>query len=265
MTKFNCNRCDQTFESYDSLKRHTSRVHKVHAMDLYIEHELNGVHPTCACGCNGLTKWTGHGFRDYLPGHVSRVKNNWGHNTTAAEKSAETRRQQYANGDREVWNKGLTCETDIRVAGYGKSISKTWSVEKRTKHATIMRQNRLNGTIPTRYGSASPNWQGGSSTISSMCSADSRLYKQWKFPILAQAGFKCEQCGSHLRLEVHHDVETMSDIIHKFIDKSTPNMTWEDKIAIVEQVIKYHLDNNVHGIVLCKECHANLHPKYNFS
>ena len=49
-------------------------------------------------------------FNDYVKGHQSRVHNNWGHNEKAREKSAETRRIQYASGERIQWNKGKTWE-----------------------------------------------------------------------------------------------------------------------------------------------------------
>ena len=63
------------------------------------------------------------GFRDYCQGHQSRVKNNWGHNQSAIDKSSETRRQQYASGERKVWCDGLTKETSSIIAEYSKKIS----------------------------------------------------------------------------------------------------------------------------------------------
>ena len=50
-------------------------------------------------------------------------------------------------------------------------------------------------------------------------------------------------------LEVHHDKETMAEIIDKFKSDSLT------KEQIVESIVKYHIENNVSGITLCKECH----------
>ncbi len=91
-----------------------------HAMtvdQIYVDYYLNGIWPLCKCGCGTKVKWACvlKSFREYCHGHQSRIKNNWGHNPTAIANSSETRRQQYASGERKVWNDGLTKEMDERV------------------------------------------------------------------------------------------------------------------------------------------------------
>ena len=49
-------------------------------------------------------------FVDYILGHHARVHNNLGNNEKAKEHSAETRREQYRNGQRVQWNKGKSWE-----------------------------------------------------------------------------------------------------------------------------------------------------------
>lgn len=115
-----CTRCGKEFNSYDSLRRHVGRIHKINTHEFYVEYYLNGVWPTCACGCGEKVK---HPDRDkYKQGHVSRIKNNWGHNPEAVRKSHATQKEMYESGELEVWNKGLTKENDSRVAEYADKL-----------------------------------------------------------------------------------------------------------------------------------------------
>lgn len=115
---FKCPYCHLSFQSYISLARHATRSHKKTPEELLADYKYGGVRPTCKCGCgretmidyetkedDGIIK-----FRDFVRGHQSRVKNNWGHNDKAKEKSASTRREQYKSGERIQWNKGLSYE-----------------------------------------------------------------------------------------------------------------------------------------------------------
>ena len=135
MKEYKCKRCDKIFKKYSSLRKHVGRIHKIHSNDFYVEYNLNGIWPLCKCGCEQKVKWSAQlkGFRDYCAGHQSRVVNNWGHNKKAIEKSAETRRQQYANGERFVWNDGLTKDVDNRVKENGIKRSEAFTEEDRKK------------------------------------------------------------------------------------------------------------------------------------
>ena len=255
-----CKLCGKEFKNYDALRRHSGKIHKIHAKDLYANVYLDGKHPTCKCGCGEITAWNGHGFKDYLRGHISRIHNNWGHNKSAIEHSAETRRERFKSGEIQVWNKGLDI-SDPRVASQGKSFSENVTNEMRVQRSLQMRQHRLDGIIPTRYGKDSPNWKGGTSSVSMLVYANNRLYKEWKYPILVRDGFKCIECGNDDYLHVHHDEEWLSDIIEKFM---TEINCFDDKQRIAEQVVQYHIENGVSGKTLCAKCHEKYHPSLNF-
>ena len=111
-----CKECNREFETLDSLRRHNVQKHKITAEQTYITYVLDGITPTCKCGCGDKTNFLGidAGFREYKLGHAARVKNNWGHNPNAIKKSHNTQREMYSNGDLVIWNKGLTID-DIRV------------------------------------------------------------------------------------------------------------------------------------------------------
>ncbi len=201
----------------------------------------------CKCGCGDTVK------NEWSKGHYSRVHNNWGHNLKAIENSANTRREQYKNGERKVWNDGLTIE-DERVANNGKQVSKAFTQDRKDRYSKIMKKNRLDGTVPTLYGKDSSRWQGGTSPLSARVYASNRLYSDWKFPILKKAEFKCEECGDNKNLHVHHDKERMADILKSFVKDENP----------VEKVVDYHIYSKVSGVVLCKIHHIEQHPSLNF-
>lgn len=239
--------CSRIFESYDSLRKHNSRTHKIKSQDFYVQFYLNGE----------KTSWTGHDFNEWIRGHISRVNNNWGHNKTAIENSANTRREQYKNGERKVWNDGQTVETDKRVANNGVQVSKAFTDDRKSRYSKIMKENWKNGTINVEdhfMGEKSSQWQGGTSPLSARVYASNKLYKEWKYPILKKAGFKCKECGSSRELHVHHDKEMMNEILKKFTGKSNP----------VKKVVDYHVRNKVSGVVLCYAHHKEQHPSLNF-
>ena len=87
-----------------------------------------------------------------------------------------------------------------------------------------------------------------------------RIYGIWTRPILERDNFICQQCGNISNLQVHHSKETMAEIVDKFMSKKI-DLSINEKKAVVEKVIQYHLDNGVEGITLCKKCHRNT-PTY---
>jgi hypothetical protein len=233
-----------------------------------VEYNLGGVWPTCKCGCGRKVSWSHElkGFTTYVKGHYSRVHNNWGHNPEAVRKSAETRRKQFVSGERTVWNIGLTKDTDKRVANNGKRVSKTFTEDRKDRYAEIMRENRLDGTVPTLYGKDASRWKGGVSSVNQIARASTVLYKEWKLPILERDGFKCTQCPNTTDLHVHHDKETFSDIIKKVmtIDDLEHLEEFDRKKEVADRVVDYHIKNNVSGVTLCCDCHGALHPTLNF-
>lgn len=262
MKEYVCKRCNKEFDNYDSLRRHSSRIHKIKSSDFYVEFYLNGNHPKCKCGCGEQTTWFNGEFREYKKGHIARIHNNWGHNPKAIENSAETRREQFKNGERSIWNEGLTKETDDRVKLNGIAKAKSFTNEMKLEYSKRMKKHRLNGTIPTQYDKTHSQWKGGTSPINNMIRSDKRLYENWIYPILKRDGFKCVDCNSTKQLEVHHNDKTMADIISEFVDKSK-EYTFDEKKSIVSDVIQYHTLENVSGVTLCKNCHTKLHPSYN--
>lgn len=79
MEFFICDKCDgKQFKNELGLLRHLNR-HGVTVQDYRLHHKYKGVKPLCKCGCGKETKWGPElsDFRDYIPGHQSRVNNNF--------------------------------------------------------------------------------------------------------------------------------------------------------------------------------------------
>ena len=119
--KYKCPYCERHFDTYNGLCKHVIRE-KAHGQiskeQLLTDFKYDGVRPTCKCGCGEYTSIDPNGeahFCDYVFGHAIRVHNNWGHNILAQEKSAETRRRQYAEGSRMQWNKGKKWEETYNI------------------------------------------------------------------------------------------------------------------------------------------------------
>ena len=242
------------------------RMHGVSTHQFYVDYYLGGVWPLCKCGCGEKVIWSNvkKSFCDLKHGHYSRIYNNWGSNPAAQLKSAATRRQQYANGDRQVWNDGLTVD-DPRVRNNIDILTKfTRTPSERKVRSERMRKGRADGTIPDLKGPQHSQWKGGASSINVLVRARVKLYKEWKYPILVRDGFKCVECGATTPLHVHHDKEQMCEIIQKHLVDDMNPKTFDEKEMIADAVVDYHINNHVSGITLCGKCHEEKHPSLNF-
>lgn len=264
---YKCSKCENVeFDKYTSLSRHMCLTHKLKSDQFYVDYYLNGAWPLCKCGCGEKVKWnaTDKKFRDLCQGHYSRIHNNWGSNPAAQLKSAETRRKQYANGERIQWNAGLTVKTDSRVAEYGKGVSEAFTNVRRDEYRDRFNRLRLEGKIVPLHGPQHSQWKGGASSINVLVRARTKLYKEWKYPILIRDGFKCVECGESSNLHVHHDKEQMCEIIQKHLVDDMNPKTFEEKEMIADAVVDYHINNKVSGVTLCGRCHEEKHPSLNF-
>lgn len=279
---YTCPFCKQyASDSVDSVSRHVGRLHKDQytKQQLYQDLFLEGKTPTCACGCGEPTKFLSVcvGFRRYRVGHDSRVHNNY-QIEKAITNSRNTMRKKIEAGEWTHlrgggWSKGLTKETDPRVRKMSESILS--NEEEITNRSERFKRLRADGTVRTLYGPEHSQWKGGISSLNNLCRSYPRLYKEWKYPKLVEAGFKCAQCGNTKQLEVHHDGETFSSVLRKVAREhgwelsittktETSERIEELKQRIKDGIVDYHVRENVSGRVLCVDCHTDLHDSYHF-
>lgn len=109
---FKCNECKKEFETFKKFQLHNTKVHNVAAGKTYVDTYLNGVWPTCKCGCGEeLTYFPSLKFGEYIRGHIARVNGGF-YSEKGLQKSLETRKERFASGELEQWNKGKTYTED---------------------------------------------------------------------------------------------------------------------------------------------------------
>ena len=281
--EFKCPGCLCSYDTIVSLSKHWTKTHKLTTANLWLQ--LNGLTeiPRCKCGCRSEVTFldAGRGFNEFILGHAARVNNNY-QTEKSINNSLETRQKMLQDGTwkpfisnetGEHWSKGLTKETDERVAKMSETI--IGNHNEVVRRSEQMKQQWVNESLYSLHGSEHPNWAGGVSSLNIMCRNNTKLYKEWKYPKLSKSNFKCELCQRSDNLAVHHDKESFSTILREIAkeknweenltSKTSPDdiMLFELKQEISETVADYHIKNNVSGIVLCDTCHKTQHNKHN--
>ena len=110
---FKCTDCNIEFKSYKGLQAHNSKTHKIQGVDTHVNFYYNGEWPLCKCGCMEKLNFQGGKFGDYIRGHAAKINGGF-YSEKGLEKSAETRREQFASGERTQWNKGVS-KTEVQM------------------------------------------------------------------------------------------------------------------------------------------------------
>jgi len=279
---YKCPNCEVEYNAVDRLARHWGRYHKAPGEELYLKLNKLEKPPKCLCGCFQVPKFINvvKGYRKFIRGHASRVpgKNNFV-TKKAQENSAKTRRKMFAEGELQIWNKDLTKEMHKSIAKYGKSGSKTImsNPEEIKARSVRMKKGRLNGTVRTLHGPEHSQWNGGTSSLRGLLKTSTKLYYAWKLPKLSAAKFTCKKCNrTNMPLHIHYDNIKMCEILKIIADKNNLNNMFNKptseipkealamKTQLIDEIVDYHIQNNISGVVLCKECHGKEHNNLNF-
>ena len=106
---FKCNYCTKEYDSFNGLAKHSARAHNVYGIELYmLTHNITEI-PKCKCGCDQEVNFQLGKFGEYLQGHKARVSNGF-YSKEGLQKSLETRKERFASGELEQWNKGKIYE-----------------------------------------------------------------------------------------------------------------------------------------------------------
>jgi len=141
------------------------------------------------------------------------------------------------------WNKGLTKETDDRVAKIGKRY-KGWILKNRKGKSDIefygkekaleIAIKKSNVMTGTREGKNNPAWKDGRSEIP----YPSEFNKALRIKVKQRDNFQCQECGTIENLEVHHidnnktncdinNLITLCRSCHRGITNKTRRHTYE--------------------------------------
>lgn len=158
--QYKCPWCDVT-KHLRGLACHVGRSHKLSSEHLHRELFHDGKTPLCKCGCGQQVKWLQRAFGEYLRGHN-------GFSQLARDEAAEARRKMASRGELTSWNKGLTKESDERVANYAKKISESVDGEEISKRLAARPEDdkrkhyaRLATAIQRSYADGRRPWNDG--------------------------------------------------------------------------------------------------------
>ena len=135
---FFCKICQKECAGLNSLRSHSIQKHNISSEQIYIDYVLNGVKPTCECGCGETTNFItiGKGFSNFIQSHHNRVpgKNNFHKDPKTHQKAIETQKKNWKEGKYVGWWENKTPETLEKIEGIkeklrndkerGKKISK---------------------------------------------------------------------------------------------------------------------------------------------
>jgi hypothetical protein len=118
---FFCKICQKECEGLNSLRSHSIQKHNISSEQIYIDYVLNGVKPTCECGCGKTTKFlsVGRGYSKFIQSHHNRVpgKNNFHKNPNTHQKAIETQKKNWKEGKYVGWWENKTPETLEKIEG----------------------------------------------------------------------------------------------------------------------------------------------------
>jgi len=111
MQTFICHICQTEYDSYLGLSRHCRATYGIDKDKLRVIVYNNGKEPLCKCGCGEQVGWNykEEKFNDFKQGHYVRTTGGF-YSPEGAKKSGETRKQRFASGEIQQWNKGVSFE-----------------------------------------------------------------------------------------------------------------------------------------------------------
>lgn len=117
-----CPLCNQSFKKFTWFTKHTLEIHNIDEQDLYVQ--INGEKSClCACGCGEKTTWYGwkKGYQKFIIGHNGNIYHSDAYTLAEAQQISQKRKDKLIG--QPGWAKGLTKETDERIAIRGQKTS----------------------------------------------------------------------------------------------------------------------------------------------
>jgi len=154
----------------------------------------------------------------------------------------------------------------IRRKRLGKKLSDEWikNLSKSHKGIKYLERSFKKGRIPWNKGlkgymakDKNSNWKGGITPLVVML-RNTTEYNQWRMDCLKRDWFRCKECFSKEKLEVHH-IKSFAELVSEFLKEYDQFSPIEDKETLIRLAIKWQpfweIDN---GKTLCQKCHKSL-------
>jgi len=172
-------------------------------------------------------------------------------------RSEETKRRISIANKGKSRNKGKVVSKEIREKIRQSLLGRKQSEETKSKRSLALKGIRTYRQLPLKTrkiisnklkGSNGPNWKGGLLELQKQI-RKSFEYREWYKAILKRDYYKCIDCNSNKKLNIHH-VQLLSNIIEQFNIKTLKDALKCKKIWDVKN-----------GITLCSKCHYNKYHK----
>lgn len=233
--QYKCPWCD-VVKPLRGLACHVGKTHKQSVEELHRQVLHGGITPLCKCGCGQQVRWLQRYFGKYLRGHNSFSQ-------AARDSAADARREKAERGELVPWNKGLTKETDERIARVAERIAATVDgveisrrLAERSNEAKLTHRQNLSTALQTTYNEGRRAWNEGltketNASLASVASKnreharrrfswvgkperveDAAATRSGELRLLDADGyenkrssllFECKQCGSRIRRSLH--------------------------------------------------------------
>jgi len=200
---------------------------------------------TCKCGCKKKFGCKITSKQRFIRGHNSKLKSPFkGKHHTQTSKDLLS----ISLKGRAVWNKGLTKETDKRVALYCKKGSKT--IKEQFANGRIHPKPMLG-----KYGIQSGHWKGGITPLNKWIRSLPEN-KRWVERIFKRDKYTCQICkAKNCFLEAHHIIR-FSILLREFLEKHILLKPNRGISILIKLAVKYKPFWNIkNGITLCTNCH----------
>ena len=106
---YKCIDCNREFQTYKGLQGHNSLKHKIPGCDTFVNFYLEGVWPSCECGCKQKLNFIAGKFGKFILGHAARTNGGF-YSKEGAINSGKTRKKKFKSGELTQWNKGKIYE-----------------------------------------------------------------------------------------------------------------------------------------------------------
>jgi len=113
-----------------------------------------------------------------------------------------------------------------------------------------------NKKMPQISGKNHPNWKGGITSLYNLLRTLDE-YKKWRMDCLKRDWFRCQECYSKEKLEVHH-IKSFKSLIAEFLQEYNQFSPIDDRETLIRLAFNYEpfwdIDN---GITYCEKCHKS--------
>ena len=150
----------------------------------------------------------------------------------------------------QVWNKGLTKETDERVKINSQGIAKHI---KEHPLRYWLGKKRLDIS-----GKNCHTWKGGITPLEKLI-RESLEYKTWRINVYKRDYYTCRECFRKDGNIIAHHIKSFTNIFQEFLQQYSQFSPIDDKETLVRLSFTYQPFWNVNnGKTLCEKCHKSL-------